>query len=313
MIMTEKIKYLQGVFGKSKLQNNQVELMVPCPFCKDTKKLKMNIRLDSDLWHCWVCGNKGRSLGRLIKQKNPSRVAEYFEKFAKNFAYNNYSQLSSSITPVTIPTGFQLLMSNLHNPDALPIYQYARSRGISDSMLWSFRAGFTEDWSYRRRLIIPSFTEDGELNYWTSRSIDPDNPYRYLNAKADKKEVVFNEIDLDWNSPVYLVEGPLDLIKCSGINATCLLGSSLSEHSLLFYKLVMFADKIILCLDHDAQNKQDTFAETLMAYDKEVYWVRPPSDGRDWGDLDPDEINTCMSELIRYTGSTRLNNLIGRL
>ncbi|HBQ59391.1 MAG TPA: hypothetical protein DD671_07150, partial [Balneolaceae bacterium] len=195
--MNDKIKYLNGVFGKSKLQNNGIELMVPCPYCKETKKMKMNIRLDSDLWHCWVCNSKGRSLGRLIKQKNPAKVAEYFERFAKNFTYNNYTQLQTTIEPVTIPIGFKLLMTNLNNPDALPIYHYAKSRGITDSMLWSFRAGFTEDWSYRRRLIIPSFTEEGELNYWTSRSIDPDNPYRYLNAKADKKQVIFNEIEID--------------------------------------------------------------------------------------------------------------------
>ena len=313
--MNDKIKYLNTVFGKSKLQNNKIELMVPCPFCGDkhNKKLKMNIRLDSDLWHCWVCGSKGRSLGRLIRKKNPSKVAEYFERFAKNFTYNNYTQLTSTIEPVTIPQGFQLVMSNLHNPNALQVYRYAKSRGITDAMLWSFRAGYTEDWSYRRRLIIPSFTEEGDLNYWTSRSIDADNPYRYLNAKADKKEVVFNEIDLDWTSPIYLVEGPLDLIKCSDINATCLLGSSLSAQSLLFYKLVMFADKIILCLDTDAQSKQDKIAETLMAYDKDVYWVQPPSDGRDWGDLDPVEVKEHMSREIRYTRDTRLHNLIGRL
>jgi hypothetical protein len=311
--MNEKIKYLHGVFGKSKLQNNQIELMVPCPFCKDSKKLKMNIRLDSDLWHCWVCNNKGRSLGRVIKQKNPGKVAEYFERFAKNFTYNNYSQLEASIIPVTIPTGFKLLMDNLHIPDAMFIYRYAKSRGITDSMLWSYRVGFTEDWSYRRRLIVPSFTEDGELNYWTSRSIDPDNPYRYLNAKADKRDVIFNELEIDWSLPIYLVEGPLDLIKCTGLNATCLLGSSLSERSLLFCKLVMFADEIILCLDADAKKKQDRIAETLMSYDKDVYWVEPPSDDRDWGDLNPAEIKDRMTSINKYTESTRLNNLIGSL
>ena len=311
--MNDKIKYLHSVFGKSKLQNNGIELMVPCPYCKETKKMKMNIRLDSDLWHCWVCNSKGRSLGRLIKQKNPAKVAEYFERFAKNFTYNNYTQLQTTIETVTIPVGFKLLMTNLNNPDALPIYQYAKSRGITDSMLWSFRAGFTEDWSYRRRLIIPSFTEEGELNYWTSRSIDADNPYRYLNAKADKKQVIFNEIELDWNKPVYLVEGPLDLIKCINVNSTCLLGSSLSEQSLLFYKLVMFADKIVLCLDADAQKKQDAIAEALMAYDKRVYYVKPPSGNRDWGDLTPEEVTSHMSQIIEYTKATRLNNLIDSL
>ncbi|HBQ59392.1 MAG TPA: hypothetical protein DD671_07155 [Balneolaceae bacterium] len=75
----------------------------------------------------------------------------------------------------------------------------------------------------------------------------------------------------------------------------------------------MFADKIILCLDADAQKKQDAIAEALMAYDKRVYYVRPPSDGRDWGDMTPKEVESHMSQVMEYTKATRLNNLIGSL
>ena len=70
--MQDKILYLKKVFGKAKLQNNGIDLMVSCPnpVCESSKnKLKLNIRLDNDLYHCWVCNIKGRNLGRLIKMK----------------------------------------------------------------------------------------------------------------------------------------------------------------------------------------------------------------------------------------------------
>ena len=104
--MNDKIKFITSIFGTSRLQNNGIELMIPCPFCKDTKKLKMNIRLDSDLYHCWVCNSKGRNLGRLIKQKKPSKVAQYFEKFGKNFAYN-LEAITEDEVLVELPEGFR--------------------------------------------------------------------------------------------------------------------------------------------------------------------------------------------------------------
>ena len=311
--MQTKIKFLQGLFGNARLQNNKIELMVPCPFCKDPKKLKMNIRLDSDLWHCWVCNNKGRSLPRLIKQKNPGKLAEYFDKFGKNFTYNNYTQLSSSIIPVSLPEGFKLLMLNLSDPDAKPIYRYAVERGLTDDMLWRYRVGYSSEWMHRRRLIIPSFNEEGELNYWTGRTIDEDCPYKYINAKADKKEVIFNDIDIDWSKPIYLVEGPLDLVKCINVNSTCLLGSSLSERSMLFYKLAMFAEEIVLCLDRDAIKKQDTIADKLLQYDKHVSWVDPPKDGLDWGDMSHHDVSAAFATTSKYDRNTKLNRLISML
>jgi hypothetical protein len=287
--------------------------MVPCPFCKEAKKLKMNIRLDSDLWHCWVCNNKGRSLGRLIKEKNPSRVPEYFEKFAKNFTYNSYLELAATIEPVTLPDGFTLLMQNLNHPEARSVYHYAKRRGITDDMLWKFRAGYSDEWQFRRRLIIPSFDEDGTLNYWTSRTIDEDNKYKYINAKANKRAVIFNEIDLSYDDRIYLVEGPLDLIKCYKLNATCLLGSSLSENSVLFYKLAMYCDDIVLCLDADARAKQNNIAELFLSYDKTVSWVDPPAEGQDWGDISPDEVAVYMLSPKVYTANTKLDDLIANL
>ena len=213
--MNEKIKFITSVFGKSRLQNNGIELMIPCPFCKDPKKLKMNIRLDSELYHCWVCNNKGR------------------------------------------------------------------------------------------RAIIPSFDMEGDLNYFVTRAID-DTPYTYINAKANKRHIIFNDIDIDWDaSTLTIVEGPLDWMKCRRINAVCILGSSLTEDSILFQKLVRSSMDVILSLDPDAYHKQLRIATLLASYDLNVS-LASPSEG-DLGDMDEYSVEHLMSTAVEY------NNELGSL
>ena len=157
----------------------------------------------------------------------------------------------------------------------------------------------------------PSFDENGSLNYWTARRVDDNPDYRYINAKVPKTQFIVGELDLDWSAEeIVLVEGPTDLIKCSLLNATCLLGSTLRENSELFRKLIIYPEKIILALDADARKKQDKIASLLMAYDKEVYWVPPPPDGYDWGDLDPAKVYNKMQVKYQYTSDTKLINMI---
>jgi len=302
--MNDKIKFITSIFGTSRLQNNGIELMIPCPFCKDTKKLKMNIRLDSDLYHCWVCNSKGRNLGRLIKQKKPSKVAQYFEKFGKNFAYN-LEAITEDEPLVELPEGFRLIMQYLSDPDARAIRAYCHSRGYTDTHLWRYRIGYTDEWKYRRRLLIPSFDCEGNLNYYSARAID-ETPYTYINAKANKRHIIFNDIDIDWSAEsLTIVEGPLDWMKCSKLNAVCILGSSLSEDSLLFQKIVRNSMDVILSLDPDAYKKQLRIAALLSSYDLKVSLASPETG--DLGDMNALSIEHLMSTAVEY------NNEFGSL
>ena len=66
--------------------------------------------------------------------------------------------------------------------------------------------------------------------------------------------IIFNELNIDWSKELTIVEGPLDLIKTND-NATCLLGSSLTEDMLLFQKIVANKTNIKLALDSDIFSK----------------------------------------------------------
>ena len=303
-----KIKFLSRVWPNHRITSGGREFKVVCPKCGDKSrpdKRKLCIRLDNDLYHCWVCDLKGRSVSRLIRKVKPTLAASYQSQFGQV----KFQEHQEDFVKCELPRGFRLVMDNLYDPDAKRVRRYAHTRGITDSELWRFRVGYSPE--LRRRMILPSFDENGTLNYWTARRCDSNPDWRYLNAKVPKTQFVVGELDLDWSAEeIVLVEGPTDLIKCSLLNATCLLGSTLSENSELFRKLITYPERIVLALDGDARKKQDRIASMLMSYDKEVYWVPPPDGDDDWGDLEPTEVYNKMQVKYQYTPNTKLINMI---
>lgn len=315
--MHSQIQFLKQVFHTYKLKGE--EIIVRCPSCGDPRrpnKLKMNINVNKGIFHCWVCDLKGASIPRLLRKVNVRKAQEYAAKYGHR---TTHKELSQKIEKAQLPDDFRLVMNSLYLPEAKRIWRYCQARGMTDDMIWRYRVGFSDRLKWR--LILPSFDESGECNYWTARRVDADSNYKYVNAKTPRKDVVFNEIDLDWSADeITLVEGPFDLIKCMHLNATCLMGSYLSKDSALFTKLIHYPERIILALDKDAQDKQDRIAEMLMRYDKEVYYVQPPTTNEygaiedcDWGDLDPLQVQDKMHAKKIYTPTTRLIRKISNL
>jgi DNA primase len=313
-----KIDFLKKVFPTHKIGKNN-EVIVRCPYCGDPrkpKKLKMNISVEKGIFHCWVCDQKGASIPRMLRKASPNAARAWVKKFGEK---TRVSEKEYTIQSVELPKDFRLVMNSLHLPEAKRAYRYCVARGMTDDMIWRYRIGISD--TQKWRIIIPSFDETGELNYWTARRVDDDPNWRYVNAEAERGEVIFNEIDIDWSAPeITLVEGPFDLIKCTNRNATCLLGSWLSSKSQLFVKLIHYPERIILALDKDAQSKQDKIAELLMSYGKEVYYVDPPRkkvdniiEDLDWGDLDPNEVEKLMSETYQYDSYSKLDRKISTL
>jgi DNA primase len=69
-----------------------------------------------------------------------------------------------------------------------------------------------------------------------------------MNPEAQKEIIVFNESIIDWEKPIYVVEGAFDSIFLD--NAIPMLGKFMSQK--LFDVLYEHAKKIIICLDPDA-------------------------------------------------------------
>tara|TARA_R100000388_G_C7168532_1_gene122760 strand:- start:275 stop:682 length:408 start_codon:yes stop_codon:yes gene_type:complete len=88
---------------------------------------------------------------------------------------------------------------------------------------------------------------------------------KYLNPPISKN-VIFNELFVDWDEPVILVEGLFDAIV-GGQNAIPILGSTLREESKLFQAIVLNDTPVYLALDEDAQKKQEYMIRTMYKYD----------------------------------------------
>ena len=111
---------------------------------------------------------------------------------------------------------------------------------------------------------------------------------KYLNPSISKN-VIFNELFVDWNEPVILVEGLFDAIT-AGQNAIPILGSTLREESKLFQAIVLNDSPVYLALDEDAQKKSDFMIKTLFRYDVDIK-VIDTTNVEDVGSMSKEQFN----------------------
>jgi hypothetical protein len=134
---------------------------------------------------------------------------------------------------------------------------------------------------WRRRVIVPSFDKEGNVNHFVARAIDKGRRPKYEAPEGDRHHVVFNELDIDWTSRLVVCEGVFDMMKC-GDNVVPLLGSDLSEESALFNLVVVHEMPVIIALDADMRlTKTPRLARKLQEYGVTVSVVDVATDPGD--------------------------------
>jgi hypothetical protein len=266
--------------GKCELDRGPKNAAFRCPFCakEGTHKKKFVIRIADDTCHCWVCDFKSRSLVPLLKKIAPEKLAEYVEKF-----YTGNKKVVEEVVAnqILLPTNFQLLPLAIKDPDTRAVWRFLEKRGLSEKDIWKNRLGISSEKRWYRRVIFPSFDVEGNLNFFSARTIDADVFPKYDTPPADKLPIIFNELFVDWTKELVLCEGPFDAIKC-GDNVVPLLGSSLSEESYLFEKIVINRTPVALALDADMfDTKTPIIAKKLQEYTIPVRVVRVQTDPGD--------------------------------
>ena len=283
--LTEKIKFIESVFGTGFLASNGKNFGVRCPFCapKDVNKRKLVIRIDDDLNHCWTCGFKARTLAPLIRKfGTQEQLNTYRDRIMPPEARPHKIDERDVVEKLRLPVDFKLLPhAPANDPDVKAAWSYLFSRNVTLKDVWYYKLGVSNDPRWRRRVIMPSFDATGELNYYVGRSIDArDRRPKYDNPDCDKLPIIFNEINIDWNVRLVLCEGPFDLMKC-GENAVPLLGSDINEQSRLFNQILVSNTPVALALDSDMwRTKTPKIAKKLTEYNVDTVVV----DLREWGD-----------------------------
>lgn len=246
----DKIRFLQKAFGHVEKCHDGKNVAVSCPQCKNPNKKKLAIRLDDDRVNCWVCHLKGRVV-YVLKKYKPYLVAEYIEKFG----VNNIILHDEGEKRAEIPEGFRLIAAYPKDPRLSWARKYCRKRGLTERDLWYFKIGVSTEKRFYRRVIMLSFDASGNLNYYSGRAVDNTAYRKYWNADVPKKSIIFNEINIDWKKELTLVEGPFDLTKAD-VNTVPVLGSELSEDSLLFARIYENKTPINLAFDKDMEQKE---------------------------------------------------------
>ena len=250
------------------------ELLFKCPSCNHHKR-KLSVNLDKNAFKCWICDYRGRNLRRLVRRHGSYVQLSKWDKITNRFDLANFADLFMDQSDreeeikVELPQEFRTLTSKNRPLISNPAFRYLRERGLSKDDILKWKIGYCYEGQYRNRIIIPSFNDDGDTNYFIARSYSGDS-YKYKNPRASKN-IVFNELFIDWDQDLVIVEGVFDAIVAG--NAVPILGSTLRADSRLIQKIVYNDTPVYIALDPDAEAKERKIIQTLLKYDIELYKI----------------------------------------
>jgi DNA primase len=192
------ISVLNSALGAgSSLKNNEQQHY--CPFCHHSKK-KLQINLDTQQWHCWVCDAKGLRITSLLRklkvdinsvQKiNTIYGDDYTVTYNKNEDYPEELELPNEYKPL------------YNKPKSInPIYNkaihYLKKRNIGEALIIKYNIGYCDSGDYAGRIIIPSYDSDGKLNYFEARTFYDNVNLKYKKPPVSRNVIAF-ENQINW-------------------------------------------------------------------------------------------------------------------
>lgn len=233
------------------------QLSFDCPSCaehgKGKGKHKLAVNYKKNIFRCWVCGFEHNMHGKipyLIKRYGNKCILKEWNLVKPEDDY--VVDLEQTPTEVHLPEGFiPLTLENSKYFKFNNAYEYLKKRGITDDMIKYYNIGYTIKGKYHDRIILPSYDEFGDLNFFVGRAWDKWKKPKYLNPDALKNLIIFNEDKINWDATIYLVEGAFDHIVIP--NSIAILGKSLPDK----LKLTLYnkaRGKIVIVLDEDAHD-----------------------------------------------------------
>ena len=252
------------------------QLQFPCPRCIEEKgereisKYNLEVNLFKMVFFCWSCSTTENDmrgpLSRLIKKYgSPTHLSRYEGEIESLKNSRLYSpDIFSGITIENIekpllqlPSSFKKLDLNTCPHQA--VVDYCNSRSITQPTIDKFNIGYTDvtdkKYSWRNRLIIPSYDSFGELNYFVGRDFTGKSKMKYKNCDVKKNGIIFQESLINWDADIVLVEGAIDCLRYP--NTIALLGKQLTKDSMLLNALHNKSNgHIIVALDGDTKEQE---------------------------------------------------------
>ena len=262
--------------GQSLKKSN--EYMWWSPFVQHHKP-KLQVNIQTGKWHCWVSNQGGHNLFQLFKKVGANRqeFRELSKLLGETTFYNTKDEPGKQ--DIKLPDEFK----SLSEPHTSIIKDHAmlflKKRGITEQDIIRYNLGYCTEGQYQNRIIIPSYDENGRLNYFVGRDFYS-STLKYKNPPIPKDVIGF-DLYVNWSLPIILVEGVFDAMSVKN-NSIPLFGKSILPK--LYGKIVEKKVKdIFIILDSDAFNDAIQITEKFVNEGINVNFVK--LDGKDPNDL----------------------------
>ena len=276
------------------------EYMFWAPFISHHKP-KLQINAQTQKWHCWVSNQGGHNLFQLFKKLKASK--EHFDELVelvgdKKYVKRNTNKEDKKI--VRLPNEFKPLWLDGNSIIRKHAIVYLKNRGITLVDVIRYGMGYCEEGLYANRIIVPSYSSDGELNYFVGRDIY-EGGMKYKNPPVSK-DVIGLDLFINWNEPIVLCEGVFDAIAIRR-NAIPLFGKTIPK-SLMKKIYEKQVKQIYILLDSDAIMDSIKMTDSLMKNGIDVYYVNLSEE-------DPSDMGfKKVINLIKKTKQTSFSDLM---
>jgi len=271
--MEEKRKILTDILGSYHRKGN--EHLYSCPYCKHHKR-KLSVNFDIGCFKCWVCDVRGKNIYRIVRSYGSYGQRQRWLELDGRLDLQDFDKIYNEINEIEeeptceLPEEMISLCNKRLSYSSKKPLNYLHSRGIDNDQIKLWKIGYCVEGRYSGRIIIPSFNLNGDPNFFIARSF-VGHRMKYLNPRTTK-DIIFNELMVDWDEPVVIVEGAFDALV-AGSQAIPVLGSTLRPQSRLFQALAMNDTPVYIGLDADAEKKASWMIKKMIEYDMEVYRI----------------------------------------
>ena len=288
-----------GNHGRRLKKSN--EYMFWSPFISHHKP-KLQINTQTQKWHCWVSNQGGHNLFQLFKKLKASR--EQFDELSdivgKPRSLSSKYEKNKQKEIVRLPNEFKPLWKGNVSIIKKHALVYLKNRGINMVDIIRYGMGYCEEGLYANRIIVPSYSSDGNLNYFVGRDIYGGG-FKYKNPPVSKDVIGF-DLFINWNEPIVLCEGVFDAIAIRR-NAIPLFGKTIPK-SLMKKIYEKQVKQIYILLDSDAIMDSIKMTDNLMKNGINVYYVNLSEE-------DPSDMGfKKVINLIKETKQTSFSDLM---
>jgi len=271
----EKLEILSEILGGSFASG--AERLYYCPKCNHHKN-KLSINVEKDAFKCWICDYRGSNVRRVVRSYGNFSQLKSWDRLCGKVELSSFDSLlveklfgiqEEEKQLVNLPSEFKTLTSSNLPTSAAPALNFLHKRGVAREDILKWKMGYCSSGEYEGRIIVPSFDSTGRVDYFIARSYNGE--WRKYLAPPVSRDLVFNDLYVDWDDDLVIVEGVFDAVVAG--NSVPILGSSLREGSALVRRVVENDTPVYLALDADAEKKALEIIKQFLEYDVELYKV----------------------------------------